>query len=194
MAQTTKAKLNTLYRVSPIKENFVSGSKPSIEIYSASGDVTIRATTNPDFTGALSSLPAVTEEAAQGEVYVTDCGDNLKFVGFSCSDSTAVILVSGLNLIESPQHKVDTYSVTDAGEDYKVGDILKITGEGVAVDATFEVVSYTPADEEEGTDPEMTVRMLDDGEFESAQTEQAFEVSGGSGEGAEITITTKAIY
>lgn len=185
MPKTIKVKLNTLYRVSPVKENFVSGSKPTIEIYSASGDVTIYATTNPDFEGVYSTLPVVTDEAAQGEVYVTDCGDSLKFMAFGCSDSDAVILASGLNLIESPKHKVDTYTVSTVGTGYKVGDVLQIE-DGATVAPSFEVISF------EQTDGVLKTVNVKDAGYSETDYAGDVDVVYGSGTGGVVTLTSEA--
>ena len=96
-----KVELDKIYRVSPENINFVGVHKPCIEIASANSDVTIRATTNPDFTGTYSDVPEVTDEAKEGEVYVSDCGHSITFISFSCSDTDAEIYVSGLKLIDS---------------------------------------------------------------------------------------------
>jgi len=145
MAKNIKVKLNQLYRASAENVNFVGSMKPTIEIYSASNDVTIRATTKSDFEDTYSNVPVVTSSAKEGEVYVTDYGENITFVSFSCSDSDAEILVSGLNLIPTPVHKVDTFSVSTIGTGYKVGDILSVE-DGATVAPSFEVVTFSQKD------------------------------------------------
>lgn len=185
MANTIKVKLDTLYRVSPVKENFVSAGKPTIEIYSANGDVTIRATTNEEYVGDPSSLPLVTDEAAANEVYVTDCEDSIRFLSFSCSDSDAVILVSGLNLMESPQYKVDTYSVTDNGTGYQVGDILMVEDDTI-VPASFEVVTYSQL---HGALTSVNIESV--GEF-SEDCAGDVNIEYGDGQGGVVTLTSTA--
>lgn len=96
MSTAIKIELNELYEVrfagEPTPAHF---TKPTIEIFSASSDVTIRATTNPDFDGTYDELPVCTSEAQVGDVYVTDAGRAVRFVSFSCGDSSAEIYLSG---------------------------------------------------------------------------------------------------
>jgi len=145
MSDTIEVKLNTLYRVSPVNVNFIGAAMPTIEVYAAASDVTIRATTFAEYDDTYANVPVVTDEAKEGEIYVSDCRENIKFMSFSCSDSTARILVSGLVLTESPVHKVSSFSVSTIGTGYKVGDILKIE-DGATVTPSFEVVSFSQTD------------------------------------------------
>lgn len=186
MSNAIKVELDTIYRVSPIKSNFVGMVNPTIEIFSATSDVTIRATTNDEFTGSYSDVPEVTDEAAEGEVYVTDCGENIKFMSFSCSDSNAEIYVSGLKLIVTPVHKVDTFSVSTVGINYKPGDILKIE-DGATVTPTFEVISCSQID---GTLKTVTVTNAGTSATDYAGTE---DVEYGDGVDGEVTLTSSSI-
>lgn len=183
MSNAIKVELNTLYRVSPTNVNFVGLAKPTVEIFSAGSAVTIRATTNGDFTGTYSDVPKVTDAASQGEVYVTDCGENIKFMSFSCSDSTAEVYVSGLNLIVSPVHKVDTFSVSTPGINYKVGDTLFVE-DGATVTPSFEIVSCSQID---GTLKSVTVTNAGVFEEDCAGT---LDVEHGDGENGEVTLTS----
>lgn len=183
MSNTIKVELDKLYRVSPVKSNFTGGSKPSIEIYSANSAVTIRATTNGDFEDTYANVPEVTDSAASGEVYVTDCADSIKFMSFSCSDTDAVILVSGFNLIVSPVHKIDTFSVSTIGTGYKVGDKLKIE-DGATVTPCFQVVTFEQTD---GTLKTVTVTEAGSSDTDYAGT---VDVEYGSGENGEVTLTS----
>lgn len=183
MSNAIKVELDKLYRVSPINVNFVGNEKPSIEIFSAGSNVTIRATTNGDFKDAYSNVPEVTNSAVQGEVYVTDCGDNIKFMSFSCSDSTAEVYVSGLNLTVTPVHKVDTFSVSTVGTNYKVGDVLCIEN-GATVTPSFEVVSFAQTD---GTLKTVTVTNAGVSNTDYAGT---VDVEYGNGENGEVTLTS----
>ena len=183
MSNTIKVELDKLYRVSPVKSNFTGGSKPSIEIYSANSAVTIRATTNGDFEDTYANVPEVTDSAASGEVYVTDCADSIKFMSFSCSDTDAVILVSGFNLIVSPVHKVDTFSVSTIGTGYKVGDILLVE-DGATVTPSFKVISFSQTD---GTLKTVTVTGAGSSDTDYAGT---VDVEYGSGVDGEVTLTS----
>jgi len=185
MSNVIKVELNKLYRVSSQKNNFVGAVKPSIEIFSANSDVTIRATTNDEFEDTYDKVPEVTSSAVKGEVYVTDCGDNIKFMSFSCSDSSAAILVSGLNLTVSPVHKVDTFSISTVGTGYKVGDKLMIE-DGATVTPCFQVVSFSQID---GALKSVSVE-----EAGSSETDYAGDVSVvyGSGENGVVTLTSSS--
>ena len=96
MAKAAKIKLDTLYKVSCSSEPSPAHYTPvTVEVYSASSNVTIRATTNPDFDGAYDDLPVVTTEAAEGEIYECPFSRSVRFVSFSCSDSDAEIYMAG---------------------------------------------------------------------------------------------------
>lgn len=185
MPKVIKVALNKMYRVAPVDMKLVRTSKPSIEIFSANSDVTIRATTNEEFEDSYSALPVVTSEAKQGEVYVTDCGENIRFVSFSCSDTDAEIFVSGLNLIVSPVHKVDTFTISNSGINYKVGDILKLET-GATVTPSFEVVTFSQTD---GTLSTVTVTNAG-----SSDTDYAGDVDvvHGSGVDGVVTLTSSS--
>ena len=97
MSKAIKVKLDTLYKVSCASEPTPHHYTPiTVEVVSAASDVTIRATTNPDFAGEYNQLPVATNEAAEGEVYECPFARSLQFVSFSCSDSTAEIYLAGL--------------------------------------------------------------------------------------------------
>lgn len=101
MAKATKIKLNTLYKVSIASEPVPHHYTPvTVEVFKASSDVTIRATTNPDFAGSYNELPAQITDGAQGVIYECAYARSLRFVSFSCSDSSAEIYVAGLALEE----------------------------------------------------------------------------------------------
>ena len=101
MAKAIKIKLNTLYRVSAAAEPIPQHYTPvTVEVFRASSDVTIRATTNPDFNGSYNELPAQIEDGAQGVIYECAYARSLRFMSFSCSDSAAEIYVAGLTLEE----------------------------------------------------------------------------------------------
>lgn len=101
MAKAIKVKLDTLYAVDIASEKLPAHYTPAtIEIFSAGSAVTIRATTNPDFSGTYSDLPEVCNDAAQGDVFETEVTRSVRFVSFSCSDSTAEIYVSGFSMTE----------------------------------------------------------------------------------------------
>ena len=96
MSTAIKVKLNTLYKVSCATEPTPAHYTPAtVEIYSASSDVTIRATTKPDFNGTYSELPVMINDGAEGEVYECPYARSIQFVSFSCSDSDAEIYMSG---------------------------------------------------------------------------------------------------
>lgn len=183
MPKAIKVELDTLYRVMPVKTNFVGNDKPTIEIFSAGSDVTIRGTTNGDFEDSYANLPEITDQAAQGEVYVTDCGQNIKFLSFSCSDTTAEIYVSGFNLIVSPVHKVDTFSVSTVGTGYQAGDILLVE-DGATVSPSFKVISFEQTD---GTLKTVTVTNAGSSETDYAGT---VDIEYGSGVDGEVTLTS----
>lgn len=99
MATALKIRLNQLYKVSAASETTPNFYTPAtIEIVSATSDVTICATTNPDFDGAYNELPVCTSEAKAGEVYQTDVTRSVRFISFSCLDSAAEIYVAGFKL------------------------------------------------------------------------------------------------
>lgn len=101
MSKGIKVKLDTLYKVSCASEKLPAHYTPAtIEIFDASSAVTIRATTNPDFNDTYANVPEVTSSAAEGEVYECPYTRSLQFVSFSCSDTDAVIYVSGLIMEE----------------------------------------------------------------------------------------------
>jgi hypothetical protein len=101
MSKAIKVKLDTLYKASVATEPTPHHYTPvTVEIVSASSDVTIRATTNPDFDGSYNELPAQVEDGAEGMIYECAYARSLQFVSFSCSDSSAEIYVAGLKLEE----------------------------------------------------------------------------------------------
>lgn len=103
MSTAIKVKLNTLYKVSCATEPTPAHYTPvTVEIVSAASDVTIRATSNPDFDGDYSELPEQITEGSAGDVYESKYARSLRFVSFSCSDSDAAIYVAGLKLDEVP--------------------------------------------------------------------------------------------
>ena len=105
MSKAIKVKLDTLYSTECAGEPIPTHYSPaSIEIYKASSDVTIRATTNPDFAESYDDLPVVTSEAQEGDVFECSVTRAVRFVSFSSSDSEAEVYVSGFILKEvAPQ-------------------------------------------------------------------------------------------
>lgn len=104
MANAVKIKLDQLYKTKCAGEPSPDHYTPAtVEVYSAGSDVTIRATSNPDFAGGYADLPECTSEAAQGEVWECDLTRSVRFVSFSCSDSDAEVYVSGFKLEEVPE-------------------------------------------------------------------------------------------
>lgn len=102
MANAIKIKLDTLYKAKCAGEpNPAHYTQATVEIFSASSDVTIRATTVPDFDGTYSDVPEVTTEAKEGEVWQCEATRAVRFLSFSCSDSDAEIYVSGFVLTEA---------------------------------------------------------------------------------------------
>lgn len=101
MSKAVKIKLNTLYKVETASEPVPHHYTPvTVEVVSAASDVTIRATSNPDFTGEYNQLPVQLSDGAAGSVYECNYARSLQFVSFSCSDSSAKIYVAGLILQE----------------------------------------------------------------------------------------------
>lgn len=101
MSKAIKAKLDTLYKVSAANENSPTHYTPiTVEAVSAASNVTIRATTNPDFDGAYSALPIQVSDMAEREIYECGYARSLQFLAFECSDSTAEIYVAGLKMEE----------------------------------------------------------------------------------------------
>lgn len=101
MSRAIKIKLNTLYKVSAASEPNPAHYTPvTVEVFSASSDVTIRATSNPDFDGTYDELPEQITDASAGKVYESKYARSLQFISFSCSDSSAEIYVSGLRMEE----------------------------------------------------------------------------------------------
>lgn len=101
MSRAVKIKLDTLYKVETATEPVPHHYTPvTVEIVSASSDVTIRATSNPDFVGEYNQLPVQLSDGAEGSVYECPYVRSLQFVSFSCSDSSAEIYVAGLKLQE----------------------------------------------------------------------------------------------
>ena len=101
MSRAVKIKLNTLYKVETASEPIPHHYTPiTVEVVKASSDVTIRATSNPDFTGEYNALPVQLSDGAEGSVYECPYARSLQFVSFSCSDSSAEIYVAGLKLQE----------------------------------------------------------------------------------------------
>lgn len=104
MSNAIKVKLDTLYSAKCAGEpNPAHYTQATVEIFSAGSDVTIRATTVPDFDGGFSAVPEVTTEAKEGEVWQCEATRAVRFLSFSCSDSTAAIYVSGFILKELPE-------------------------------------------------------------------------------------------
>lgn len=101
MSRAIKVKLDTLYKVSMASETTPAHYTPvTVEAVSASSDVTIRATTNPDFDGDYDDLPVQVSDMAEGDVFESPYTRSLQFIAFECSDSSAEIYVAGLNLKE----------------------------------------------------------------------------------------------
>lgn len=101
MSKAVKVKLDMLYNVETATEPTPHHYTPvTVEIVSASSDVTIRATSNPDFDGTYDELPVQLSDGAEGSVYECPYVRSLQFVSFSCSDSSAEIYVAGLKLKE----------------------------------------------------------------------------------------------
>lgn len=103
MSKAIKVELDTLYKVSAANEVSPAHYTPiTVEVVSASSNVTIRATTNPDFDGTYSELPVQLSDASEGDIYECLYARSLQFVSFSCSDSSAEIYVAGLKMEEVP--------------------------------------------------------------------------------------------
>ena len=101
MSKAIKVKLNQLYKTEMAGESSPAHYTPAtVEIFSASSAVTIRATTNTDYEGGYADLPVATDEAAEGEIYQCDLTRSVRFVSFSCSDASAEIYVAGFKLEE----------------------------------------------------------------------------------------------
>lgn len=99
MSKAIKVELDTLYKVSAANEPSPAHYTPvTVEVFDASSDVTIRATTNPDFDGTYSELPVQLSDASEGNIYECGYARSLQFISFSCSDSAAEIYVSGLKM------------------------------------------------------------------------------------------------
>lgn len=101
MSTAIKVKLDQLYEVRCASEISPAHYTPAtVEIFDADSAVTIRATTNPDFSGGYADLPVATDEAIEGEIYECDLTRSVRFISFSCSDSDAEIYVAGFVLTE----------------------------------------------------------------------------------------------
>lgn len=119
MSKGIKIKLDTLYATECASELSPAHYTPAtVEVFSASSDVTVRGTTNPDFDGTASELPAV-GTASEGDVLQCDLTRSVRFLSFSCSDSSAEIYVSGFRLEEIPveENSDDDNSGDDNPED-----------------------------------------------------------------------------
>lgn len=104
MSTSIKIKLDQLYEVAAASEPAPAHYTPAtVEIVSASSAVTIRATTKSDFEGGYADLPTVVDDAAEGEVYQCDLTRSVRYVSFSCSDSSAEIYVAGFKLTEKEE-------------------------------------------------------------------------------------------
>lgn len=104
MSKAIKVKLDTLYAVKAASEPTPAHYTPAtIEVFDADSAVTIRATTNPDYDGGYADLPEVTTSAAKGEIYQCDLTRAVRFLSFSCSDSSAEIYVSGFTMTEKDE-------------------------------------------------------------------------------------------
>lgn len=101
MAKAIKVKLDQLYKAEAAGEPLPAHYTPAtVEIFTASSAVTIRATSNPDYDGGYADLPVSTDEAVEGEVWECDLTRSVRFLSFSCSDANAEIYVSGFRLEE----------------------------------------------------------------------------------------------
>ena len=101
MSKAIKVKLDTLYKVSVASEPVPHHYTPvTVEVFGAGSAVTIRATTKPDFTGTYSQLPVQVSDGTQGTVYECPYARSLRFVSFSCADTSAEIYVAGLAMEE----------------------------------------------------------------------------------------------
>jgi len=101
MSRAIKVKLNTLYKVSMAGESTPAHYTPvTVEAVSASSDITIRATTNPEFDGGYDDLPVQVSDMAEGDIFESKYTRSLQYIAFECSDSSAEIYVAGLNLKE----------------------------------------------------------------------------------------------
>ena len=119
MSKGIKIKLDTLYATECASELSPAHYTPAtVEVFSASSDVTVRGTTNPDLDGTASELPAV-GTASEGDVLQCDLTRSVRFLSFSCSDSSAEIYVSGFRLEEIPveENSDDDNSGDDNPED-----------------------------------------------------------------------------
>jgi hypothetical protein len=92
---STTLELDTLYAVKATDKIAPQGG---IEIVDADSAVTIRATTDSHFTGDYSDLPEIVDDAAKGDFYKSDVLSSIKYISVSCSDSDAVIVLSGCSV------------------------------------------------------------------------------------------------
>lgn len=101
MSRAIKVKLDTLYKVSCASEPTPAHYTPvTVEAVVALANVTIRATTNPDFAGNYDDLPVQVNDMAQGDIYECNYARSLQYIAFECSDSAAEIYIAGLKLEE----------------------------------------------------------------------------------------------
>ena len=101
MSKAIKVKLDQLYKVDMASEVSPAHYTPAtVEIFDADSAVTIRATTNPDYEGGYADLPVATDEAVEGEIYQCDLTRSVRFISFSCSDTSAEIYVAGFKMEE----------------------------------------------------------------------------------------------
>lgn len=183
MSTSQKVKLDTLYKVRCAFESAPHHySLPTVEIYSAESDVTIRATTVNDFVGTYDQLPVVTSEAAQGDVFVSVAGRAINYMSFSSSDSNAEVYISGFIAEEVPYYELDTVTIASVGEGYIPGQRLYIAGADGDQPAVIRIL-----DVENGN-----IEYISRGKFAS-------DISGtitptGSSAEIELTVTAAAIY
>lgn len=183
MSKGIKVKLDTLYVVECASELSPEHYTPAtIEIVSATSDVTIRATSNPDFTGDYDELPVITDEAAESEVWQSDLVRSVRYLSVSCSDADAEIYVAGFSLKEVPYYEVTSATISDI-DDYVVPGIQMQVSEESIYPALLKVVSRTDG-------ALQTVEVSEAGVFDSDPADTYNVIDSVSGVGGTVTVTS----
>lgn len=187
MSTSIKIKLDQIYKVDAASESTPEHYTPAtIEIYSAGADVTIRATSNPDFTGDYDELPVITDEAAEGEVWQSDLVRSVRYLSVSCSDADAEIYVAGFDLKEVPYYEVASATISDIDDLIFAGSEMLVSGDGADDKfALLKVVSRTDG-------ALQTVEVSEAGAFDSDPADTYDVVDSASGVGGTVTVTSSS--
>lgn len=185
MSTSIKIKLDQIYKVDAASESTPEHYTPAtIEIYSAGSNVTIRATSNPDFTGDYDELPVITDEAAEGEVWQSDLVRSVRYLSVSCSDADAEIYVAGFDLKEVPYYEVASATISDIDDSIVPGLQMQVSEESICP-ALLKVVSRADG-------ALQTVEVSEAGTFDSDPADTYDVVDSASGVGGTVTVTSSS--